>query len=138
MPAYAQLYGFLAGLQLPFCGSPSLHLAKPASAEGNVVSAPKDGGATEAHTPHSAGKNEPGSSGTEAEVQVGLTVTTSLKDDGRRNAVWKILNELATRVDDKDVSHIQLVVKVVLPGPKTQALIDQSREAGGSVNTTPL
>lgn len=120
-------------------GSPSLHVAKPASAE-TQTEKPKDQATTQTDKKNAGAstKEGEGSGSSEAEVQLGLTITTSLRDDARRNAVWKILNELATRVDDKDASHIQLVVKVVLPSPKTQVLIEQSKEAGASVNTTPL
>ena len=120
-------------------GSSSIHLEKPVPAEGSVdtpIDATGEGkDETDSFT---QGKNSDKSESLETEVQLGLAITTSLSDDARRNAVWKILNELATLVDDKEVSHIQLGVKIVLPSPKTEKLIEQSKEAGASVNKTPL
>ena len=117
-------------------GSPSLHLAKP-KFDGSSKDA-EGGTPTETEKRRASDKGTDDTAAPAADVQLGLTITTSLTDDERRNAVWKILNELAMRVDDKDASHIQLVVKVVVPSSKTETLIEQSKKAGATVNTTAL
>jgi hypothetical protein len=122
-------------------GSPSLHIAKPPISEGVKSTETVTHGSAEPDNEAPTDKKSiDGASPQPAviEVQLGLTITTSLSDEARRNAVWKMLNELATRVDDKDASHIQLVVKVVLPTARTEVLIQRSKEAGATVNSTPL
>jgi hypothetical protein len=48
------------------------------------------------------------------EVQLALTMTTSLTDAIQRNRVWDVFRRIADRVDDGDASHVQLVVRLVL------------------------
>jgi DNA-binding NarL/FixJ family response regulator len=119
-------------------GSSSLHIAKTSQTESAMDQTNQSPTQMDGTAAGSADKDGDDLEPAEAEIQLGLTINTSLNDDARRNSVWKILNELATRVDDKDVSHIQLVVKAVLPFGKAEILIGQCRDVGASVNTTPI
>jgi hypothetical protein len=114
-------------------GSPSLRLALPVQSPVGPPTAPTAAPSpTAAPTPTQPSVNE------SSEVQVGFTLNTSLADDVRRDAVFKVLNELLEQVDGISASHVQLVVKVVLRESEAGALIDRAREAGGSPSSTPI
>lgn len=72
------------------------------------------------------------------EVQLGVTVASSLTDPSRRSAVFGLLSDLATAVDDGEVSYVQMTIRAVVPESKAARLKTRAEAAGGSGNTTPL
>ncbi len=72
------------------------------------------------------------------EVQVSFSLNTGLREDARRDAVWNLLYDLAERIDEQDASHIQAVVKVVLPEEAVEALRKLAAEAGVTVSVTSI
>ena len=116
-------------------GSPSLRLAKPKAAE------TQDDGSTSSpdgdEVVVSDGKNDDGRKSREVEVQLAFILNSSLAESTRRDAIWKVLSDLANRVDDQYASRMQLVVKVVLPQSDAEALTERAKEAGASPSSTP-
>lgn len=72
------------------------------------------------------------------EVQLSLTLTAGLSDNDRRDAVWRVLNSLAGLIDDKHVSHIQLVVKAVMDETDAEELSKKAKDAGGASSSMPM
>jgi len=117
-------------------GSPSLHLALPVQAPVGPAGPTTAPAAAPSPTATPSPTQPPASES--SEVQVGFTLNTSLAEDARRDAVFKVLNELLEQVDGVNASHVQLVVKVVLRESEASTLIDRAREAGGSPSSTPI
>ncbi len=114
---------------------PSLYLALPNPAHppqgqvgedrdtfsGEIIATPAvaDGGTTVIPPPSA-----------EPDAQVTLSLTASLTDAIRRQAVWRALDELARGVDDGIASHIQISVKAT--GPRDWAnIVSQKGEDAG-------
>jgi hypothetical protein len=114
-------------------GQPSLRLTRPVE-----VPAPSDGGSTpQGEQPRPLQPTEakyPSS----PDVQLKVSINTNLDDAGRRNAVYMLLTDLATAVDDGDASHCQLAVSVVVPEKKAEGLTTRTQAAGGSASSTKL
>ena len=72
------------------------------------------------------------------DVQVGFTITTSLTERTKRDAMWSLFNQLARQVDDGKAQHVQLTIKATVPKPEGESLADKAREAGASPSTTEL
>lgn len=123
-------------------GSPSLRLArrKPASGESSSGGAKPTstlGGAEFTPTvvpPISHGDDLR----TRAEVQLAFTLTTSLTDQAKRNKVWDVLRRITDRVDDRDASHIQLVVRMVLHEGEANDIAEAASQAGVNPTITPI
>jgi hypothetical protein len=120
-------------------GSPSLRLARPqqvsSSEESHADHEKPPTGHETTIIPPSPGQP---SSPMEAEVQLALTLTTSLSDQDRRNHVWDILHRITANVDDGDASHIQLVVKLVLHADAASHIAEAARHASVNPTITPL
>lgn len=117
-------------------GSPSLRLAGPKVAESH-----SDELKTYQDSEQGGQDDEERGSGRQTDgdqVQLAFTINSSLTDSTRRDAIWKMLHDLATRVDDQYATHIQLVVKVVLPKSESEPLTERAKEAGGSPSSTPV
>lgn len=120
-------------------GSPSLRLARPQS-----VSIDEESGAdrqqplvvreTTEIRPSPRQLDSP----MEAEVQLALTLTTSLSDQDRRNHVWDVLHRISAHVDDGDASHIQFVLKLVLHADAANQVAEAARQASINPTITPL
>lgn len=72
------------------------------------------------------------------EVQLAMTMTTSLTDEASRNHVWDVLRKITDRVDDGDASHVQLIIKLVLHQDQASSIADAAREAGANPTITPI
>ncbi len=121
-------------------GSPSLRLARPQpfSISGEpggvgIVSTPGGSG-----TPNVVAPIVQGEGPTRAEVQLALTLTTSLTDQDRRNHVWDVLRRITDRVDDGDASHLQLVLKLVLHEDEANRIAEAARQADVNPTITRL
>jgi len=120
-------------------GSPSLRLARPqpVSVTGEIHTdheEPTAGRGTMTTAPPHGQSGSP----MEAEVQLALTLTTSLSDLDRRNHVWDILHRITAHVDDGDASHIQLVLKLVLHADAASQVAEAARRASINPTVTPL
>lgn len=71
-----------------------------------------------------------------AEVQLALTLTTSLTDQSQRNQVWDVLRRITDCVDDRDASYLQLVVKLVLHEDEANGIAEAARLAGTNPTIT--
>lgn len=120
-------------------GSPSLRLARPQPAGSREENHADHGqpatGLGSATTTPSSGKPR---SPLEAEVQLALTLTTSLSDQDRRNHVWDVLHRITAHVDDGDASHIQLILKLVLHADAASQVAEAARQANINPTITPL
>jgi Protein of unknown function (DUF499) len=123
-------------------GSSSLRLARPQAVSGegaqegaNPVPTPVGIGATPTVTRPITQGDGPSA---RAEVQLALTLTTSLTDQSQRNQVWDVLRRITDRVDDGDASHLQLVVKLVLHEDEANGIAEAARQAGVNPTITPL
>jgi hypothetical protein len=67
-----------------------------------------------------------------------VSVNTNLDDPGRRNAVYKLLDELAAAVDSQEATHVQLSASIVVPETKAKGLTPRSEAAGRTASSTPL
>lgn len=85
---------------------------------------------------HAVGE-KPAPTGPIREVQVSFSVSTGLRQEDRRHAVWKLLDGLAVRVDE-GASHIQAVVKVVLSEGYVEEFKKLAAQAGVTVSVTPM
>lgn len=111
-------------------GSMALRLAEPAGTKGEGPGQPQ---------PAPAGDQRPTTaSPTAKEVQLSFSLSVGLRDQKRRDSVWSLMNGLATRIDDGDVSHIQAAVKIVLPEKTAEKLKDLAGGAGVSIHVTPI
>jgi hypothetical protein len=72
------------------------------------------------------------------EVQVSFSLNTSLREDDRRQVVWNLLYDLAVRIDEGTSSHIQAVVKIVLPEESLEEFKKLADDAGSAVSVTPV
>jgi hypothetical protein len=111
-------------------GSASIRLAGPAEPVSPPGPTP---GPEPAVPPESGSYPQP-----TPEVQLGVTVASSLTDPSRRSAVFGLLNDLAIAIDDGEVSHVQMTIKAVVPEGKVARLKTRAEAAGGSANTTSL
>jgi Protein of unknown function (DUF499) len=120
-------------------GSPSLRLAR-AQPVGKDEKSGTDYGQPPTGYGTTTVTSSPGETGTseEAEVQLALTLTTSLSDQDRRNHVWDLLRRVTTHVDDGDATHIQLILKLVLNANDANHIGEAARSAGISPTITPL
>ena len=116
-----------------------MRLARPQPAD--TSDEPADG----TETPLSDGretKPEPPSDQPEGsaapEVQLALTLTTSLTDQDRRNHVWDVLRRITAHVDDGDASHLQVVLKLVLHANAANHIAEAARQADVNPTITPL
>lgn len=75
---------------------------------------------------------------TAREVQVRLSLNANLDDPDRRQAIWKLLDEVASRVDATEASHIQLSLGLVVPSEKVDSLKQRADAAGAATSETPL
>lgn len=124
-------------------GSSSLRLSRPRAADpGSRVFNPST-----AAVPALAGSTGPvgQAAGTgdkettsQLEVQLALTMTTSLTDAAQRNHVWDVFRRIADRVDDGDASHVQLVVRLILHQEKANDIAEAARQAGVNPTITPI
>lgn len=64
------------------------------------------------------------------DAQVSLSITTSLIDANRRQAIWRALDFLTRGVDDGDVSHLQISLKVTGQRVFADELHEKSSNAG--------
>jgi hypothetical protein len=86
-----------------------------------------------------AGSAGPGTTEiSEHDVQEGYTITTSLSEPTKRDAMWALFDKLASQVDDGKVQHIQLTVKATVPKHDGESLADKARGAGANPFTTEL
>jgi hypothetical protein len=120
-------------------GSPSLRLARPQpvstsdeQAEGTETP-PPDGKETKPSPPPS-----PPDRPAVPEVQLSLTLTTSLTNQDRRNHVWDVLRRITAHVDDGDASHLQVVLKLVLHENAANHIAEAARKADVNPTITPL
>jgi hypothetical protein len=114
-------------------GSPSLRLARPVE-----VSVPTEAGATtQGEQPRAPQPSEPKYPAS-PDVQLKVSLNTNLDDAGRKNAVYMLLTDLATAVDDGDASHCQLAVSVVVSEKKAESLTTRTQTAGGTASSTKL
>jgi hypothetical protein len=90
--------------------------------------------------PTPSGSQRPGTTTeiSERDVQVGFTITTSLTERSKRDAMWSLFDQLASQVDEGKVQHIQLTIKATVPKPDGESLAGKAREAGGNPSTTEL
>lgn len=109
----------------------SLHLATPKPVEPS----PTDGSGVVG--PEAGGEVRPrpiGDGGvvavSEPDAQLTLSTTTSLTDNDRRNAVWRVLQALELGVDNGLASHIQISVKVTGPRGWADGLKEKGTAAG--------
>lgn len=115
-------------------GSMALQLAGPASAEGETAGQAQ-AGPTGDYSPTAA---KPAAAGSTKEVQLSFSLSAGLREQDRRDAIWTLMNDLATRIDDGDASHIQAVVKVVLAEKPAEKLKGLADAAGVPVHVTPI
>lgn len=113
-------------------GSPSLRLARPMPAPG-IEPGPEPGPG-----PGPGPEPGPGPSHVGVDVQLKVSVNTSLGETDRRNQVFKLLDELAAAVDNGEASHIQLSISTVVPEKKAEDLGGRANAAGGTSSTTSL
>ncbi|MDA3014853.1 MAG: DUF499 domain-containing protein [Actinomycetota bacterium] len=110
----------------------SLHLAAPKHVEpapaplgdetpggGGTTPKPEDGGGAPIPKPP-----------VQPDAQVSLSLTASLSDAAKREAVWRALDELARGVDDGVASHIQISLKVTGPRSWADELKQKGADAG--------
>jgi hypothetical protein len=125
-------------------GSSRLRLAKPlppGSGEGDDGDSRPGatGGAAGSGTTTTQPGQPAGVTGDQAkDVLVSFTVNASLTDSARRDAVWKLLQGLATSVDDEQVLHVQVTAKVTAPEPTGQSVKRLAEGAGGSPSIQEL
>jgi uncharacterized protein DUF499 len=120
-------------------GSSSLRLARPQepSGEDRQLNGPSHlGGAGFQPIASPIGQGDEPSG--QAEVQLALTLTTSLTDQSQRNKLWDVLRRITDRVDDGDASHIQLVAKLVLHEDQANSIAEAARHAGANPTITRL
>jgi hypothetical protein len=72
------------------------------------------------------------------DVQVALSIVTSLSDGGKREAVYAMLQALARAVDAESVSHIQVSVRATLPESASIDIAQKAESAGASASSTPI
>ena len=114
-------------------GSASLRLARPADKK------PEPGpGGEPSPAPGPGPRPGPDPYEPSPDVQLKVSLNTNLDDIGRRTAVFKLLDELATTVDGQEASHIQMSVSVVVPEKKAERLSARAEAAGGATSSTPL
>jgi Protein of unknown function (DUF499) len=120
-------------------GSPTLRLARPqpVSSREESQADQKRPSAERETTTTTPSSGQPGSP-LEAEVQLALTLTTSLSDQDRRNHVWDVLHRVTAHVDDGDASHIQFVLKLVLHADAANQVAEAARQASINPTITPL
>ena len=75
---------------------------------------------------------------TAKEVQLRVSLNANLDDTGRRTAVWKLLDELASQVDAGEATHIQMSLGLVVPSEKVDNLKQRADAAGATSSETPL
>jgi hypothetical protein len=120
-------------------GSPSLRLARPQPTD--TSDEPADG--TQTPLPDDT-ENKPRRQPDQPEgpaapeVQLALTLTTSLTDQDRRNHVWDVLRRITAHVDDGDASHLQVVLKLVLHANAADHIAEAARQADINPTITPL
>lgn len=124
-------------------GSPALRLDRPGLAEAPAGSG-FEGPETEAGDPRpsprsgdSSFKQESVATEPVKEFQVSFSLNAGLREDDRRQTIWKLLDRLAARVDE-GASHIQAVVKVVLPEEAVEEFKKLAAEADVNVSVTPI
>jgi len=123
-------------------GSSALRLDRPRAAE--EVAGPVDGGTGVVAAPpggawpgETAVKPRPTPTAPAKEVQVSFSVNTGLREEDRRQAVYRFLYGLSVRVD-VGASHIQAAVRIVLPEASVEEFKKLASEAGVTVSITPL
>jgi hypothetical protein len=126
-------------------GAASLRLAKPVEETEDPAGGSQAGTGDGAGPSTGTGTGAKGETGTAdgtrdaaAEVQVSVTIRGSLTDPDRRNAVWQLLDMLARYTDVEGVSHIEAVVKIVLPKRVAENLTECASQAGASSTITEL
>lgn len=119
-------------------GSAALRLARPGMiAEPGAGSGAITGPHPVTRPEEYLAKPRPAPTGPVKEVQLAFSLNAGLREQDRRNAVWQLLSALAQRVDE-EASHIQVIVKVVLPEAAADSLKRLAEGAGVSVSVTPL
>jgi len=125
----------------------SLRLAKPSPPSDKV-------GATNGDTDHAypspgGGTSKIGEPGgkpghvvtppvaSEKQTQVAFTLNLNLPNDDARQAVWKLLDQLASDVD-QEATHIQASVKIVLPDATARNIEQLAKSIGGSASLTEM
>ena len=119
-------------------GSSSLRLARPQSAETpDSTDVSREAGAGGESKP--SGSSRTTESGTtpptpkpvtpRKEVQLSFSLNTSLTDE-KRSLVWKLVDQMATAVDEKQATHLQLSVKVVLSEEDAASLTALAQDLG--------
>ena len=86
---------------------------------------------------HNDAKTRPTPAGPVREVQVSFSLNTALREEDRRQAAWHLLNSLAEIVDE-GASHVQIVVKVVVPEEAAEKLKRLATDAGVNASVTSI
>jgi hypothetical protein len=108
----------------------SLHLAPPKPIEhAPVPDGQQPGGEDVAPKPGGGGSPSP-KPPIQADAQVALSLTASLSDAAKRQAVWRALDEFARGIDDGLASHIQISLKVTGPRNWAEKLKQRGADAG--------
>lgn len=111
---------------------PSLHLATPKPVKPSPV--PSDGESTvgdeAAQKPGGGGGTPISKPSVQPDAQVSLSLTASLSDATKRQAVWRALDELARGIDDGVASYLQISLKATGPRSWADKLKQQGDDAG--------
>jgi hypothetical protein len=127
-------------------GSSALRLDQPRAATTTERGGPAGAGG---HGQTAGGETQPGPrrgegakprptpTGPITEVQVSFSLNAGLREEGRRQGVWYLLYGLAESVDEW-ASHVQVVVKVVVPEEAAEKLKHLAAEAGVNVSIASI
>lgn len=72
------------------------------------------------------------------EPQVSVSLRSTMAGPEIRNKLWQLMNHLATLVDDRKISHIEVLIKVVVAEDDCEGLQSQARDAGAIVAATEI
>lgn len=111
-------------------GSIALRLAGPAGTTGEEPDQPP---------PVPTGDQQPTTATpSPKEFQLSFSLSVPLREQNRRDAIWSLMNGLATRIDDGDVSHLQAAVKIVVHEKTVEDFKELTDGAGVLIHVTPI